>query len=182
MAGIGRAPRTRADTKAGIRAGSPVKLPRMEQPTAFSLSEVPFLKGMEWRHLEAMAACAMGVKFPADERIFRTGENANRFYLLVSGRVALEAPGEDGSSTPIQEIVAGDVLGWSWLFPPYQWRFDARTVEPVEAIFFYGTHLRELADEDPVFCCTMMRRMSGVILERLQATRTQLAAATAGRQ
>ncbi len=145
----------------------------MEPPTAFTLSEQPFLKGMEWRHLEAMAFCAMGVQLEPGAHIFRVNEPANRFYLILSGRVSLENV-HNGKVTPVQIVEAGDVLGWSWLFPPHEWRFDARTLGPVEAIFFYGTRLRELADEDPAFCCAMMRRMSNVILKRLQATRQQL--------
>ncbi len=146
----------------------------MESPTAFTLAELPFLKGLEWRHLEAMASCAIGVKIGAGERIFKTGEPANRFYLLTAGRVALEAQTPSGSSVEVQVIQAGDGLGWSWLFPPYEWRFDARTVEPVEAIYFYGTRLRELAEADPAFCCALMKRMTSVILSRLQATRSRL--------
>jgi CRP/FNR family cyclic AMP-dependent transcriptional regulator len=147
----------------------------MEPPSAFMLAETPFLKGLEWRHLEAMSSCAMGVRFPAGERIFETGQPANRFYLLLGGRVALETPAESGPPIRIQVIEAGDVLGWSWLFPPYTWQFNARTLEPVEAVFFYGTKLRELAEEDPAFCCAMMKRMTHVILQRLQATRSRLA-------
>ena len=75
---------------------------------------------------------------------------------------------------PLQVIEAGDVLGWSWLFPPHRWQFDAVTLEPVEAIFFYGTRLREFAEEDPAFCCAIMKRMAGVLLTRLQATRRSL--------
>lgn len=146
----------------------------MEAPSAPVLSQLPFLQGLEWRHLEAMAACAMLVRFGPGETIFRTGEAAARFYLVVEGRVQLESPRPSGPPVPIQVIEAGDVLGWSWLFPPYQWRFDARTLEPVEAIFFHGTRLRDLAEEDPVFCCTMMKRMTSVILQRLQATRDEL--------
>ena len=150
----------------------------MEPPSAFTLAETDFLRGMDWRHLEAMAACAMGVEFPAGDRILRTGEPANRFYLVLRGRVALEATASSGPPVALQTIGAGDVLGWSWLFPPYQWQFDAITLEPVEAVFFYGTRLREFADEDPAFCCAIMKRMSHVILGRLQSTRRRLVAAT----
>jgi CRP/FNR family transcriptional regulator, cyclic AMP receptor protein len=151
----------------------------MQPPSAFTLAEQPFLRAMEWRHLEALAACAMGVRFPAGEHIFRVGEPANRFYLLTAGRVALEAPSPGHAPAPVQIIAAGDVLGWSWLVPPYEWRFDARTLEPVEAVFFYGTRLRELADEDPAFCCGMLKRMTNVILGRLQSARDELVKARA---
>ena len=75
---------------------------------------------------------------------------------------------------PIQVIEAGDVLGWSWLFPPYSWRFDARTLEPVKAIFFYGTRLREHCEADHDLGYELMKRMAAVVIQRLQATREQL--------
>lgn len=145
------------------------------EPTPANLAEIPFLKDMSWQHLETLSACAMTVRFDADSHIFRTGDVANRFYILLSGKVQLESAERDMQPVPIQVIEAGDVLGWSWLFPPYHWRFDARTLEPVEALFFYGTRLREYAEQDPALCCSLMKRMTPVILSRLQATRAELA-------
>lgn len=147
------------------------------EPTPANLAEIPFLKGMSWKHLETLSACAMSVRFDANNHIFKSGDVANRFYILLSGRVQLEAADRDSKAVPIQVIEAGDVLGWSWLFPPYHWRFDARTLEPVEALFFYGTRLRETAEQDAELCCTLMKRMTPVILARLQATRNELAKA-----
>jgi CRP/FNR family cyclic AMP-dependent transcriptional regulator len=66
------------------------------------------------------------------------------------------------------------VLGWSWLFPPYCWQFDARTLEPTEAIFFYGTPLREQCEQDHNFGFEMMKRMTQVIIQRLQGARRLL--------
>lgn len=147
----------------------------MDAPTAFDLSRLPFLHGMDWRHLEAMAACALPARFEENETLFNAGETANRFYILLSGRIVLETDGPSGRPVEIQVIEAGDVVGWSWLFPPYQWRFSARTLGPVEAVFFAGPQLREVADADPAFCCALWKRMSGVMLSRLQATRARLA-------
>lgn len=147
------------------------------EPTPANLGQLPFLKGLSWEHLETLSACAMSVRFDAGSHLFHTGDVANRFYILLSGRVQLESVSQDLPPVPIQVIEAGDVLGWSWLFPPYHWRFDARTLEPVEAIFFYGTRLREQAEQDPALCCALMKRMVPVILERLQSTRNELAKA-----
>lgn len=141
------------------------------------LSRQPFFKGMNWPALEALAASAMHSQFAANEVIFKEGDPANRFYLLLSGRVVLEARVQDAAPVPIQTIEAGDVLGWSWMFPPFFWRFGARAIEPVEAIFFYGTRLREQAEDNPSIGYELMKRMTGVMLERLQATRQQLAQA-----
>jgi CRP-like cAMP-binding protein len=118
----------------------------------------------------------MPVRHVGGAVIFREGDPANRFYLIEQGHVAVEATEKDGRRVPVQVIGPGDVLGWSWLFPPYTWHFDARAVEPISAIFFYGSRLREQGEEDHDFGFEMMKRMAQVILERLQATRRELSA------
>jgi CRP-like cAMP-binding protein len=138
------------------------------------IAELPFLKGLSSKHLQTLADNAMQSQFKAGEMIFREGDPANRFYLIQSGQVALESSPKDRPAVRIQTIGAGDVLGWSWLFPPHYWRFDARALEPTSAIFFYGTRLREECEKDHDLGFELMKRMAGVVLERLQATRRQL--------
>ena len=66
------------------------------------------------------------------------------------------------------------MLGWSWLFPPYYWHFDARAIEPTDAVFFYGTRLREQSEEDPAFGYELMKRVAAIVIKRLQTTRMQV--------
>ena len=139
-----------------------------------SIGQHPFLKGLSPEHLKVLLDSAMRAEFKTGEVIFREGDPANRFYLIESGKVELESRKQDRPPVPIQTIGAGDVLGWSWLFPPYYWNFEAQAVEPTKAIFFYGTRLREKCDEDRTFGYELMKRMSAVMLQRLQATRKQL--------
>lgn len=134
----------------------------------------PFLEAMPEPALRALAECAMEARFAAGERIFRQGDPANRFYLILTGRVALETTAGSGAAVPVQDLGPGDVLGWSWLFPPYTWNFDARALEPTEAIFFYGTRLREQCEEDHSLGYELIRRVASVVVERLQATRREL--------
>lgn len=141
---------------------------------AEELAEHPFLAGLSRRHLQILAECAMEVNFNAGEVIFQEGDPANRFYLLRSGKVCLEAPGEIGARV-VQTIGAGDVLGWSWLFPPYLWRFDAKVVERTQATFIYGTRLRELCEEDHDLGYEIMKRTAEVVIKRLTAARQKLA-------
>lgn len=148
----------------------------MHTPSAAELSQCRFLHGMDWRHLEAMASCALRASFYPDEVLFRTGDEANRFYLIRSGKVLLLADRPGHASLPIQTLEAEDVLGWSWLFPPYTWRFSARTLTEVDAYFFHGSELRELASNDPSFAAAIFPRIAQVMLERLQATRDRVAA------
>lgn len=139
----------------------------------------PFVRGLSADTLATLASCAMPTRFEPDQLIFREGEIANRFYLLLSGRVQLEAEALDRPAVLVDELGAGDVLGWSWLFPPYTWNFTARTIEPVRAIFFYGTWLRDRSETDLPLGHELMKRMAMVLMRRLQATRQKLVQAAA---
>jgi len=138
------------------------------------IAEHPFLRGLKPEHLRLLADSAMRMGYEAGELIFREGDPANRFYLIEQGRVSLESHRTDEASVAVQVIGPGDVLGWSWLFPPYYWHFDARALEPTTAIFFYGTRLREQCEQDHAFGYEMMKRMTQVVVQRLQAARKQL--------
>jgi len=111
--------------------------------------------------------------FEAEQVIFREGESANRFYLIEHGKVALESS-TLGEPVKIEEIGDGDLLGWSWLFPPYAWHFSARALEDTTAIFFYGTVLRDYCEKDHSLGFELFTRMSAVMLRRLQAARQKL--------
>jgi len=142
------------------------------------LAAQPFLKGLSPQKLDALAEHSMVTRFDAGQFIFHEGDPANRFYLILEGQVSIEAPiDEDGfqkDSVAIQTIGAGDVLGWSWLFPPYYWHFDARAITAVKAIFFYGTALRERCESDHDLGYELMKRLSQIVIHRLQVTRRQL--------
>lgn len=147
----------------------------VQQQQLASLADHPFLRDLAPEHLQVLAANAMPVEFPAGELVFREGDNANRFYLVTDGEVALEAHGEGGGTTVIETIGAGDVLGWSWMFPPYYWRFDARATKPTKAVFFYGTRLREECERDAKLGFALATRAAEVAIRRLQAARKKLA-------
>jgi|SRR6266478_6573063 CRP-like cAMP-binding protein len=138
------------------------------------ISQHPFLAGLSPHHLRLLCDCAMPSHFLPDELIFKEGDPANRFYLIQKGRVALECYAKEKGNTLIQIIGTGDVLGWSWLFPPYFWHFNARALEPTEAVFIYATPLREECESDHELGYELLKRMAEVMLTRLQATRRQL--------
>lgn len=134
----------------------------------------PFLRDLKPEHLHLLADSAMRMHYDAGQLIFREGDPANRFYLIEHGSVSLESHRREEAPARIQVIGPGDVLGWSWLFPPYYWHFDARALEPTSAIFFYGTRLREKCEQDHEFGYEMMKRMTQVVIRRLQAARKQI--------
>lgn len=134
----------------------------------------PFLAGMNRDQLKLLTECAMPAHFKASEIILREGEIANRFYLIESGKVVLESGEGFGEPVVVETIGAGDLLGWSWMFPPYVWHFTARAIEPTEAIFFYGTILREYCEKNHSLGYELFKRIAPVMLRRLQAARKKM--------
>ncbi len=146
------------------------------EPMATRVELHPFLAGMNRTQLALLTDCAIAAHFKKGETILREGELANRFYLIESGKVVLESSDDFEQPVIVETIGHGDLLGWSWMFPPYVWNFTARTVEPTEAIFFYGTILREYSERDPSLGYQLFKRMAPVMLRRLQAARKKMLA------
>ena len=134
----------------------------------------PFFCGLSEHHIRLLADCAMRTHFDAGQIIFREGESANRFYLIEKGEIALESSAGRGQSIVIEQLGENDLLGWSWLFPPYVWHFTARAARPTSALFFYGTMLREYCEKDHTLGFELFRRMSEVMVRRLQKARERL--------
>jgi CRP-like cAMP-binding protein len=106
--------------------------------------------------------------------IYKEGDEANQALLIQEGRVAIEIFAAQRGPLIIETLRFGDVIGWSFLFPPYRRRFDARAIEPTTAIALDGKSLRKKGEEDPRFGCELLKRFSAIAVERLQATRLQL--------
>jgi CRP-like cAMP-binding protein len=138
------------------------------------LAQHPFTKGLKREHLELVAGCARNVHLPAGSYPLREGESADTFYVLREGAVALEVHAAGRGGIVVQTLHGGEVLGWSWLFPPYRWSFDARVVEPVRALALDGACLRGKADADHELGYQLMKRVAKVFTERLAGTRLQL--------
>ena len=136
------------------------------------LADTAFLDGLGPDRLALLAGCAGNVHFGAGETLFRQGDPADAFYVLRQGSVALEQFVPGRGPVVIETIEAGEVLGWSWLFQPYRWHFDARTV--VSATGFDGACLRGKCEDDPALGYELMGRFAQVLIERLQWTRLRL--------
>lgn len=135
-----------------------------------------FFHGMKPDHLGILVEGAKVVQFKAGDFLFHEGQPANQLYLIESGRVVLEAHEPADGTALVQTLGAGDVLGWSWLFPPFLWNFQARAIEPTSAVVLSGAHLLTTAERDHDFGYELMKRVAHVVIQRLQATRKQLLA------
>ncbi len=134
----------------------------------------PFFEGMDPRYFELMVGCAANMRFAAGELIFREGQPADHFYLIRVGRIALETHVPGRGSVTVQTLGDGDILGWSWLVPPYNWRFDARAAETTRAIGFDGKCLRGKCERDHELGYELQKRVIAVLGEYLDATRFRL--------
>jgi len=144
------------------------------QPLETIVAEHEFFRGLPGRYVELVASCASNVRFNVGDFLFREGEEADRFYLIRQGSVSLEIFHPSRGSITMQTLKEGDVLGWSWLIPPYKWFYDARAMELTRAIALNGTCLRAKCEEDHDLGYEFMKRFSDIIVQRLQATRLQL--------
>jgi len=138
------------------------------------IAEHPFFSGLEMRHFKLLVGCASNVRFEPGQFVFREGEEANQFYLLRHGKVTLEIHAPPRGSIIIQMLDEGDVLGWSWLFPPYRWMSSAKAIELTRAIALDGKCLRGKSEEDHDLGYELLKRFARVVQERLDATRLQL--------
>jgi CRP/FNR family transcriptional regulator, cyclic AMP receptor protein len=138
------------------------------------LRSVPLFEGLGAEALELVAACGANVRYRPDELLFRDGNEANAFYVLRHGSVALETFVPTRGPVTIETLEAGEVVGWSWLFPPFRWHFDARALSLVRATTFDGACLRAKCEADPQLGYDLMSRFAQVLIERLQWTRLRL--------
>jgi CRP-like cAMP-binding protein len=138
------------------------------------LRDVPTFAGLDAGQLAVVAACGSNVHFDAGDPLFHEGDAADTFYLLRAGSVVLEIFVPARGPVLIETLEAGEVLGWSWLFPPYRWHFDARALSPLRATAFDGACLRGKCEEDAALGYALMSRFAQVLVDRLQQTRLRL--------
>jgi CRP/FNR family cyclic AMP-dependent transcriptional regulator len=150
----------------------------MIEVTAAALAAHPFLHGMSRDHLAALAETASDVTFPARHRLFEDGGGASRFWLIQSGHVALDLHVPGQGRMKIETIGMGELLGWSWMFPPYRWAFGAVAAGPVEAFEFDGRAVRARCASDCALGYELTQRLAQVLAKRLQATRVRLITAS----
>jgi len=150
----------------------------MIEVTAAALAAHPFLHGMSPDHLAVLAQAGSDVTFPDRHRLFEEGGRATHFWLVQSGHVTVDVHVPGQGRVAIDSIGMGDLVGWSWLFPPFRWAFGAVAAGPVEAFEFDAGTVREYCASDPAFRAEVTERVAQVLTKRLQSTRNRLIAAS----
>jgi CRP-like cAMP-binding protein len=136
--------------------------------------EHPFFAGLDEGFCKLVCGCAKNVRFEAGQYLFREGEPADQFYLLRHGRVALQITAPGRGALTFLTVGEGEIVGVSWLIPPYRWTYDAKALGLARAIAMDATCLRNKCEADHDFGYDMMKRFMPVLIERLQAARLQL--------
>jgi CRP/FNR family transcriptional regulator, cyclic AMP receptor protein len=134
----------------------------------------PFLKGLADDQLKLLVGCSANKVFKPGEFLAREGENADTFYFIREGTVQIEIFSPSHGPIVIQTLSGGEILGWSWIVPPYKWRFDAKASDTARVISLDGKCIREKCEKDHSLGFEMMKRFAVIIAERLEATRLQL--------
>ena len=138
------------------------------------LGESPALEGLAPEHRATMAGCARLHVFPAGERLLREGDPADEFFLIRRGAVAVETDVPGRGPVTLETLEPGELLGWSWLVPPYRSAFGARALEDVHVIVLDGACLRGKCDDDKELGYELMKRFAQVMIDRLQHARVRL--------
>jgi CRP/FNR family cyclic AMP-dependent transcriptional regulator len=138
------------------------------------LDQVPALRPLEPEHRATIAGCGSNRVCKPGEYMMREGDPADTFYVIRRGSVAIETFVPSEGQVTIETLHDGDLLGWSWLVPPYSTTFDARALTETHAIAFDGACLRHKLDADPALGYMLLRLFAAVIVERLQGTRIRL--------
>jgi CRP/FNR family transcriptional regulator, cyclic AMP receptor protein len=138
------------------------------------LREHRFFAGLEEGYCQLVCGCAMNVRFEAGQYLFHEGEPADQIYLIRHGRVALEMAAPGRNAVTFQTLGEGEIVGISWLIPPYRWSYDARALERIRAVALDAACLRRKCEADHDLGYEMMKRFVPVLVERLHATRMQI--------
>lgn len=138
------------------------------------LTQFPWFKDLHPSQLDQVELCASRQTFEEGQIIFREGVDATHCYLITHGRVAIEIYAAGRGTITIQTLGEGELLGWSWLIPPFKWRFDARATELTRMVVLDGVRVRELCETDPSLGYHLIYHFAQIIAQRLQATRMQL--------
>jgi CRP/FNR family transcriptional regulator, cyclic AMP receptor protein len=138
-----------------------------------TLAQHPFLAGLDRRYLGQLAAHATSKRFEAHQMIFREGQPAKEWYLICQGQVGIETALLGCDGIRIDSLGPGEVLGWSWILPPYELHYSARALQPTEVIALDGKKVIALFEKDHDLGYEMMKRFAQVIVRRLAATRAR---------
>ncbi|MGZ8928224.1 MAG: Crp/Fnr family transcriptional regulator [Methylobacter sp.] len=144
------------------------------QTTTEYLSAHEFFSGFSYDVLKFLCQCASTHEIKKGQTLFRQGENADKFYVVRSGRISIQMPAIMGPPLEIQTLGKPQVLGWSWLIPPYKWSFQAKAEEDAELLMFDGIALLARCEQEPEFGYVLLKKFAALMSLRLDEARRKM--------
>ena len=138
------------------------------------LSTHAFFSGLDDAFMKFLSDSAAELKIEKGDVLFQQGERADKFYLLRKGQVSVQIPALMGPTLEIQTLGEDQMLGWSWLIPPYRWNFQARAMEDSELLQFDGSAILARCEKEPKFGYELLKRFASLMSERLDAARQKM--------
>jgi CRP/FNR family transcriptional regulator, cyclic AMP receptor protein len=138
------------------------------------IKEHRFFAGLEPSYCEMIAGCGRNVRFDAGQYLFHEGESADQFFLIRHGRVAFEVTAPGRGAVRFLTLDPGEIVGVSWLVPPYRWNYDAKALELTRAIALDAKCLRGKCEDDHHLGYELMKRFVPELVKRLHTTRLQM--------
>jgi CRP/FNR family transcriptional regulator, cyclic AMP receptor protein len=138
------------------------------------LEEHPLFSGMKEQHLRTLVESSTVVRFEAGDVIFEEGDPAHHSYLIRTGKVALQLVSYRVEPFTLMTLEEGDIIGWSWLFPPYRWKFTAKALSVIRAISLDARSVCARCDEDHDLGYELMKRFARIIENRVEALSAHL--------
>lgn len=135
----------------------------------------PFVATLSDDHITTLEGCGLShLSFEPGDKIVREGKVAEACFLIDRGDVALNLYVGRTESRTLQIVHGGEIVGWSWLLPPYLGTSEAIALTPVTALRIDAALLREAMESDRVFGYEMLVRICNVAVSRLEASRHEL--------
>ncbi len=125
-------------------------------------------------HIEILVQHSQERSFVVGDMLFRQMDLAEHFYILLDGSIKVQVPAIMGPALVVQTLEASDILGWSWLIPPYKWTFEARAELDSRVLVFDGRALLQHCETDNNFGYTLMKIFAGLMSERLHSARLKM--------
>ena len=145
-----------------------------DQSTIEYLSAHEFFSEFSDEDLKFLCECSRTFEINKGQILFRQGENADKFYVVRSGRISIQMPAIMGPTLEIQTLDKDQVLGWSWLISPYKWNFQTKAEEDSELLQFDGTAILARCEQDPKFGYELLKKFAGLMSERLNVARQKI--------
>ncbi|GAB3096289.1 cyclic nucleotide-binding domain-containing protein [Aestuariicella hydrocarbonica] len=138
------------------------------------VSEHSLFKGMKPDQVDFIASCGQLRRFAEGDYLTRENDPADFFYLLLEGHAVIETHQHNQPPVPLLSLTDNDIIGWSWLIPPYRYQFDARALSRLRTVRLDGRCIRAKCDTDPALGFELLKRLAAVLVQRIHGARFQL--------